>query len=467
MPQISIDGKLYLAEHGELLSNVLIRAGFDIDHPCGGMGNCGKCIVIINGKKELSCRYRIYCDCEVELLETGNIKSVSGDEISNLTSDNMCFALDIGTTTLALAKVNLVYGSIVSEKTSTNPQRRFGADIISRIGYCTKHGTDEPQKMIISVVNNMLEDVGSEGCKTLYVSGNATMLHIFFGKNPASMGVYPYIPDFIDMKEVNASDIGINGVEKVVSLPSVGAFVGADIVAGMNYIKMPQDGKHSILIDLGTNAEIVLFSDESSLCTAAAAGPCFEGANISSGMSALPGAVYAYSDSGYKTVGDTVPIGICGTGLIDIVSYMLEKGIVDKTGYVEDGEFVVCGDVTLTQNDIRQYQLAKSAIYSAVITIMKRKNVTFSDIEKVYISGGFSAEININNAVFTGLLPKEFEDKCVSVKNSSLLGTVKYAYEKNDLSAYVKNSVYVDLSADKEFSDLFVDNMMFKKTHSK
>jgi uncharacterized 2Fe-2S/4Fe-4S cluster protein (DUF4445 family) len=134
---------------------------------------------------------------------------------------------------------------------------------------------------------------------------------------------------------------------------------------------------------------------------------------------------------------------------------------MDETGYIEDEEFVICGDVTLTQNDIRQYQLAKSAIYSAIITLMKQKNVTFGDIENVYISGGFSAEINIKNAVLTGLLPKELEKECVSVKNSSLLGTFKYSYEKNDLSEYVKNSVYVDLSADKDFSDLFVENMMF------
>ena len=461
MPEIKIGGKTYLAEQGELLSKILIREGFDIDHPCGGMGKCGKCTVTVNGKNELSCRYKVDGDCVVELQLKGEIQSDSGAVISSSASENMCFALDIGTTTVALVKVNLDNGSIISEKKCTNPQRRFGADIMSRIEYCTKNGTDEPKKAITDAVNKLISEIGSKGSETLYVSGNATMLHIFFGENPASMGVYPYTPVFLGMKEVYASDIGIIGIEKVVSLPSVGAFVGADIVAGMNYVDKPSEGKHSILVDLGTNAEIVLFSANDSLCTAAAAGPCFEGANISSGMSALPGAVYAYSDDGYKTVGNEAPVGICGTGLIDVISYILKNEIMDETGYIEDEEFVICGDVTLTQNDIRQYQLAKSAIYSAIITLMKQKNVTFGDIENVYISGGFSAEINIKNAVLTGLLPKELEKKCVSVKNSSLLGTFKYSYEKNDLSEYVKNSVYVDLSADKDFSDLFVENMMF------
>ena len=461
MPEIKIGGKTYLAEQGELLSKILIREGFDIDHPCGGMGKCGKCTVTVNGKKELSCRYKVDGDCVVELKLKGEIQSDSGAVISSSASENMCFALDIGTTTVALVKVNLDNGSIISEKKCTNPQRRFGADIMSRIEYCTKNGTDEPKKAITDAVNKLISEIGPKGSETLYVSGNATMLHIFFGENPASMGVYPYTPVFLGMKEVYASDIGIIGIEKVVSLPSIGAFVGADIVAGMNYVDKPTEGKHSILVDLGTNAEIVLFSANDSLCTAAAAGPCFEGANISSGMSALPGAVDAYSDDGYKTVGNEAPVGICGTGLIDVISYILKNEIMDETGYIEDEEFVICGDVTLTQNDIRQYQLAKSAIYSAIITLMKQKNVTFGDIENVYISGGFSAEINIKNAVLTGLLPKELEEKCVSVKNSSLLGTVKFSYEKNDLSAYVKNSVYVDLSADKDFSDLFVENMMF------
>lgn len=461
MPKIKIDGKDYFAEQGELLSKLLIREGFDIEHLCGGLGKCGKCTVNVNGKKELSCRYILDNDCEVELEEKAEIESVSGTEIFSSCSDNICFALDIGTTTLALAKVNADDGSVTVEKKCTNPQRRFGADIISRIEYCRKHGSAELQNVIIAAVNKMIADIGSKGSETMYVSGNTTMLHIFFGENPCSMGAYPYTPVFLGMKEIKAENIGIHRIEKVVCLPSIDVFVGADIVAGMNYVKKPSEEKHNILIDLGTNAEIVLFSAKSALCTAAAAGPCFEGANISSGMSALPGAVYAYSKDGLKTVADAEPKGICGTGLIDVVAYILENGRMDETGYIEDGEFVIYGDITLTQNDIRQYQLAKSAIYSGIITLMKQKNVTFDDIENVYISGGFSAEINIRNAVITGLLPKELEGKCVSMKNSSLLGTIKYAAFKNDLREFVKNAVYVDLSADKDFSDLFVTNMLF------
>ena len=153
MPKIKIDGKVCHAEQGELLSKILIREGFDVDHPCGGMGKCGKCTVIVNGKKELSCRYKVDGDCVVELQLPGEIQSDSGAVISSSASENMCFALDIGTTTVALVKVNLDNGSIISEKKCTNPQRRFGADIMSRIEYCTKNGTDEPKKAITDAVN--------------------------------------------------------------------------------------------------------------------------------------------------------------------------------------------------------------------------------------------------------------------------------------------------------------------------
>ena len=459
--KVQIDGKVYFAEDNTLLSELLIHGGFAVEHPCGGMGRCGKCTVTVDGNKELSCRYRITRDITVVLPENGEIQSESGVKLSENGSSEKCLALDIGTTTLALALVNINDGSVSDIKKCTNPQRRFGADIMTRIDYCSKNGVKELHNVLIPAVNKLISDIGGESVGKMYVSGNATMLHTFLNENPSSMGVYPYTPVFLEARNVTASDIGICGAREITTLPSIAAFVGADIVGGLNYVKAPEKGRLSILIDLGTNAEIVLFDDKSSVCTAAAAGPCFEGANISSGMSALPGAVYAYGKEGAKVIGDGVAVGICGTGLVDVVAYLLTEEIMDETGYMECEEFTVSGDVTLTQNDIRQYQLAKSAIYSAVLTLMKMKSVDFADIEKVYISGGFSAEINIENAVATGLLPSEFTEKCVPVYNSSLLGTVKFASRQNDLLPIISGAKYVDLSADKYFSDLFIESMLF------
>ncbi len=461
MHKVIINGETKYAKDGTLLSDLLIKSGKGVDHHCGGRGTCRKCVITVNGKEELSCQYIIKSDISVEIPQNGEIVSETGAIETGKLTENLCFSLDIGTTTLALALVSLDEGKIIKVITHTNPQCTFGADVMTRIDYCRKNGVDKLQKAVISEINSMISEFNLQSIEKLYVSGNATMLHFFFGIDCSSMGVAPYTPEFLESKTEKAENLGIIGIETVESLPSIAAFVGADIVAGLNFVGMPESNKHNLLIDLGTNAEIVLFSKKSALCTAAAAGPCFEGANISCGMSATSGAVYSYSEDKIKTISDAPAKGICGTGLVDIIAYLLDKEIIDETGYMED-DFEIAEGVCINQADIRQYQLAKSAVYSAIITLLQMKNITFDDIGKMYISGGFSAKINIENAVKTGLLPKELKNKCIAIKNSSLLGTVKYACEKNDLAIYIDNSTYVDLSANQTFSDLFIENMMFE-----
>lgn len=461
MHKVIIDGETQYAQYGTVLSDALNRSGKSVDHPCGGKGICKKCLVTVNGKEELSCQYIIKSDVSVTIKNDGKIYSETGAEETNVITDNLCFALDIGTTTLALALVSLDDGKTIKVITRTNPQRAFGADVMTRIDYCCKNGVEELQKTLIAEINSMVSEFDLHNIEKFYVSGNATMLHLFFGIDCSAMGIAPYSPVFLESKTQKAENLGIIGVETVESLPSIAAFVGADLVAGLNFVGMPENGKHNLLVDLGTNAEIVLFSEKSAFCTAAAAGPCFEGANISCGMSATDGAVYSYSANRIKTISDAPAKGICGTGLVDIIAYLLDKKIVDETGYME-ADFEVADGVYINQADIRQYQLAKSAVCSAVLTLLQMKNLSFEDVEKMYISGGFSAKINIENAAKTGLLPKELKNKCIAINNSSLLGTVKYACEKNDLAVYVDNSTYVDLSANPIFSDLFIENMMFE-----
>lgn len=462
MHKVIINGETQYENDGTLLSDILIKSGKSVDHPCGGKGTCKKCVVTVNGRKVLSCQYIIKSDISVSLPDRGEIISETGANETGKITDNLCYALDIGTTTLALALVSLDEGKIIKVITRTNPQRAFGADVMTRIDYCRKNGVEKINSLLISEINLMISDMSNETIEKLYVSGNATMLHLFFGVDCSSMGVAPYTPVFLESKCEKAESLGINGVETVESLPSIAAFVGADIVAGLNFVGMPGKGKHNLLVDLGTNAEIVLFSQKSALCTAAAAGPCFEGANISCGMSATDGAVYSYSKNEVKTVGDAPAKGICGTGLVDIIAELISNETIDETGFMECESVEIAEGVSVNQADIRQYQLVKSAVYSAILTLLQMKNVSFDEIEKMYISGGFSAKINIENAVKTGLLPKDLAQKCVAVNNSSLLGTVKYAYEKNNIAIYTDNSTYVDLSANPAFSDLFIENMMFE-----
>lgn len=467
MHRIKLKGKELFCDDGELLSEILIKSGFSVEHPCGGRGVCRKCIVIVDGQEELSCKYRVYSDISLELPECGEMVSETGADITGRLTENLCFALDIGTTTLALALVSLDDKKIVRVTTKTNPQRAFGSDIMTRIDYCSKNSVKELNSVLISEINKMIEELKAPNNIKLYVSGNTTMLHLFFNVDCSSIGVAPYTPVFLEGQCCGADALGLTGVSEAVSLPSISSFVGADLVAGLNYVSGPEKGKYNLLVDLGTNAEVLLFSDSSVLCTAAAAGPCFEGANISCGMSATRGAVYSYSlmengTADIKTIGNAPAKGVCGTGLVDVIAALLDSEEVDETGFMESESFEIAEGVTLTQEDIRQYQLAKSAVSSAILTLMKIKGISSDGIDRMYISGGFSAKINISNAVKTGLLPASLADKCVPVNNSSLLGTIKYACEGNDLSWYIENAEYIDLSSSSYFTELFVQNMMFE-----
>lgn len=461
MYKVTVNGKTVYAREGTLLSEILKKADTAAEHPCGGKGICRKCTVTVNGKEVLSCQYKILSDITVELSVADDIVSETGAEESGSFTDRLCLVLDIGTTTLALAAVSLDERKIIKVITRTNLQRKFGADVMSRIEYCRKNGISELNKTLISQINQMTAEIGVSDTDTLYVAGNTAMLHMFFGVDCSAMGVSPYTPSFLESKTERAQELGLKGINKVISLPCIASFVGADIVAGLNFIGMPENDSFNLLADLGTNAEIVLFNKDFVLCTSAAAGPCFEGANISSGMSATSGAIYSFCDNKIKTVGDAPARGICSTGLVDVISELLRRDIIDETGYMECETFDIAEGVSLEQGDIRQYQLAKSAVYSAILTLLKIKNISFESIDKMYISGGFSARMNIPNAVRTGLLPGELSDKCIAINNSSLLGTVKYVLEKNDLGAYCNNAVYADLSSDAFFSELFINNMMF------
>lgn len=462
MYKVRLNNRIVEVPDGAILSDILIKSGDSHPHLCGGKGTCKKCLVWVNGKEELSCQYKINSDIDVVLSENYDVFSETGVKGSGEITESCCFCLDIGTTTIALALISLDKKKIIKVKTATNPQIAFGGDVLTRNEYCNINGISKLQTCLIDAVNNLINEFDVKSKKIIYVAGNTTMLHIFLGVDPSSMGVSPYTPVFLDSKEIKGTEIGLIEIENVISLPCISAFVGADLVAGINYANMPSDNKFNLLVDLGTNAEAILYNKNELYCTSAAAGPCFEGANITCGMSATEGAIYSFSNNGsYETINNTKPKGICGTGLIDIIAVLLEKGVIDETGYMDCEEFSITDTIKLTQKDIRQFQLAKSAVYSGLTAILREKAVSFEHIENLFISGGFSAKINIENAIRTGLLPKELKDKIIVLNNSSLLGTVKYACEQNDLSVYLKNAEYIDLSTNDFFSQKFIENMDF------
>ena len=460
------DERVISFEGEHLLGELLSESGMYVEHPCGGKGSCKKCTVLLNGEAVLTCQYRISSDATVIIPQKEEMLSVSGAKETGRLTENAVLCLDIGTTTVALALVSPENGEIVKTAVKTNPQRAFGADVISRIEYCRDHGTGELQTAVTAAVNETVQELlkafGVATVSKMFVSGNTTMLHLFFGVDCSAMGVSPYTPSFLSGQTVKAERLGVASVGEIVSLPNISAFVGADIVAGINLVGKPATGKYSILLDLGTNAEIALFNGEHIYTTTAAAGPCFEGANISCGMSALNGAISKYElDGTYSVIGNTKPKGLCATGLIDLISVLVKKGIVDESGYMDDEEFCIADGVSLMQKDVREFQLAKSAVRSALVCLMKTADVEFEQIDKLYVAGGFSAQMNVENAAFVGLIPSELIGNFSPVNNSSLLGTVKYACENNALDALVESAEYVDISGSALFSEEFFNNMAF------
>jgi uncharacterized 2Fe-2S/4Fe-4S cluster protein (DUF4445 family) len=213
---------------------------------------------------------------------------------------------------------------------------------------------------------------------------------------------------------------------EVITLPCISAFVSADILAGLAVLKRPQ--KNYLFLDIGTNGEIALIKGEKIFTCATATGPAFEGANISCGMGAVSGAISVFSNPGkYQVIGNCKPLGICGSGIVDIIAYLLVNDLIDETGLLKES-FIISAEknIQVIQQDIREIQLAKSAIYSRVKILMNLAGLTFSDIDALYLAGGFGNYINIKSAIQIGLFPYELRDKIYPVGNSAGIGALQY-----------------------------------------
>ena len=462
MIKITLGDRILFAEVGEKLSEVFMRHGIDSPHPCAGKGSCKKCRVNVDGESVLSCSYVVDHDIEVTLPKASALDVKFFADTKNFDSDKLFYALDLGTTTLSLALV-AKSGEKICLVNTANPQSVFGGDVISRIAYCAKHGVGAMQSILIKKINEMTRAVGIT-TKAMLVAGNATMLHLLLGVDCSSIGIAPYKAEFLEKKEISASTLSLDGVETVITLPSAHAFVGADVIAGLGYLKTPEPGKYSILLDLGTNAELVLFSSERVICTAAAAGPCFEGANISCGKSAVGGAVSSFAfvngKPHFTTINGGEPDGICATGLIDTVASLISDETIDEGGYMEeDFHFTDC--VYLSCADVRELQLAKSAVCSAIEALMAIEALSPDNIEHLYVSGGFSQKLSPQNAALVGLIPSKLVGKYLSIGNSALEGIIRHVTNDTPLDELAERAKYIDLTQNEVFMTRFIENMSF------
>jgi uncharacterized 2Fe-2S/4Fe-4S cluster protein (DUF4445 family) len=484
-------------EEGESLLDVLRRWGITMDAPCGGHGRCGKCRVRIksgnfkvrtkNPKSlpegadwALSCTVSPISDMVIALPkaefagERGDVSLPRGEIAAGKTVRRAGFALDIGTTTVFARLLDLDTGEALDTLSALNDQRIYGADVMSRIGAAREGKTGELFGRINTQVGEMISRFDGkwdlEKKELLAVAGNTTMLHLFVNADPSPLGAVPFTPVFLEAREIPGSDLGFP-IKTVSLLPSISAFVGADITAGIAATGMMEQDKTSLLIDIGTNGEMALFHRGRLFCSSTAAGPALEGAGISCGTGSIAGAINRIEkrngETLISTIGGGPPVGICGSGLVDAMALMLNEGVIDETGAFTDdeaGAFPIVDGIAITQADVRQFQLAKSAIISGIKILCKAADLTPEDVEQVYIAGGLGFYIAIDSAIRTGLLPSCFRDKSGVCGNTSLEGAVRSLTDPAFLSrcaGIAAKSVTVELAADPAFMEEFAENMLF------
>ncbi len=411
--------------------------------------------------------------------------------VSNNAATKYAVAVDIGTTTLAAYLVDLQNGAIVNTASAYNPQSSYGADVISRINYAgTEAGLDTLHRVIVSEINNLIiellsgQGIITENIIQVTLVGNSCMIHLLAKVSPESLGKVPFEPVFQEMLQLEPAEIGLktNPRGKVFILPGIGGFVGSDISAGVLACGLEPERKE-LFIDIGTNGEVIITGQGRMLACSTAAGPAFEGATIYCGMLANSGAITDVQFTGKSlsltTINNEPPKGICGTGLIRALVELLQKGYINKTGrweeeidhpnYDPDSKWfylvkVESNPVYISQQDIRQFQLAKGAVRTGLELLMKRLEISADELDTVYLAGAFGTYLRPEDAVYLGLLPKVPVEKIKAVGNTAGMGAVISILSKTalvELQSRVKKIEHVELAEDPEFTEVFTESMMF------
>jgi len=293
------------------------------------------------------------------------------------------------------------------------------------------------------------------------------------GSDPSGLAIYPFTPVFLDEQQLKGSELGLElyNESEVSLLPSLSAYVGADIIAGLAATELSDDEGYSLYIDIGTNGEMALGNKDRILTCATAAGPAFEGANISCGLGGVNGAIHSFDENGFKTIGSAPPSGLCGSGLVDVIAWLLNQDRLDPSGYLEEAVEILDGGKTadglplqLTPQDIREVQLAKGAIAAGIKTLLSEANIDASQVERLYLAGGFGYALHEDSAARIGLIPENLKSKVIRAGNLAGLGA-RLALHSEEFKKRVdmirEKAEYFELSNHMGFNEAFVMEMGF------
>ena len=410
-------------------------------------------------------------------------------EPGDTTHENMGLAVDLGTTTIVADLVDLTTGKVIATAADYNKQMVHGEDVLTRIDFSAdKKGLRTMQGLAVRTINSLIGklDIHPNKIGSIVISGNTVMTHLLYGIYPRFIKLEPYVPVANTMPLVYAKELGLKVNPKALlhSLPSRAGYVGGDITADILATGIYKREEISIMIDVGTNGEVVVGNRDWLVGCACSAGPAFEGGEVASGMRATTGAIERLDISTegvteYKTIGNAPPVGICGSGLIDLLAELFSNNLIDRKGNLQqerapdrirlgvDGmEYVVVNgehaadhrDIIITEVDIQSIIRSKAAVYAATSLLLRSVGMDFDQIDKIYIAGGFGNYIDLRKAILLGLLPDVSVDKFVFIGNGSLTGARTILLSKGMKThadeAYRKLT-YVELSVNKDFFDEF------------
>jgi uncharacterized 2Fe-2S/4Fe-4S cluster protein (DUF4445 family) len=409
-------------------------------------------------------------------------------------------AIDIGTTTISAYLHDIETGNLACVGMIENSQAQWGSDIISRTARIAADTAiiRDMQEKLVSDINTLISNfhldysVRSNQIYDIVVVANPVIMHLFLGENPEPLAISPFINRLkggvrTNIQEVEAlGNLSVNKNCRIEALPSISGFVGADTVSGIIATAMHKQEEISLLIDIGTNGEIVLGNRESLISASTAAGPAFEGAQLTNGTTCRSGAIYKVDISSdgeikYKTFGDTAPVGICGTGIADVLAKFVTNGIINKRGYFINrdtwsnikGDFFVIvpkqetamfSPIFITAKDIEEVQKGKSAIRSGIDILMREAGITIDKVRHVYISGSFGNCLAIDNAITIGMIPFFPNAKYTSLKNSAGIGSriaLLSLNAREEAKKIADSTKHINLALSKGFNNMFIDNMMF------
>ena len=454
---------------GTTLLQAQIDAGLRPDAPCAGRGTCGKCLVRVDGQELLACQTAVDRDMTVHTGKTEAVTILTEGLSAAVTpdgSDDYVLACDIGTTTVVAYLLDGHTGALLARSSVMNPQSQFGADVISRIQHALQGGAEELSSAIRETLRQLCKDAATRAgidpnsITRAAIVGNTAMHHLLLGIDPNPLVTPPYMPGVREALQLGCARI----------LPNIAGFVGGDTVGCMTATRFDQMQELTLLIDIGTNGEMVLGDRHRRVACSTAAGPAFEGARISCGMRGAPGAVdHVTAKDGqlrYTVIGGGDPEGLCGSGLLDLVAVLLDLGIIDESGRMEEKTFPLCDKVTLTQKDVREVQLAKAAIRAGIELLCAHLGKKPEDIRHVLLAGAFGSYMNPASACRIGMIPPVLLERIQPIGNAAgegaklcALSAKEYAYSQS----LAEHTEFLELASMAEFQDCYVDALEFEE----